>query len=153
MTNRRKRNGLHALMGRVKAHGIEALDGRSMAVRAAKAWRTALLNDLGGQENISTQRLAIVDLAVRAKVCLDMIDGWLMSQDSLVNKRRKALIPAVKERQVLADSLSRLLQQIGLERQPRPIKSFQEYIAEDNEEAEPALPEQPVQAETEKTTP
>jgi hypothetical protein len=130
MPNKRKNHGLHALMGRVKAHGIQALDGRSMAVRAAKAWRTALLNDLGGESNVSTQRLAIVDLAARTKLCLDMIDAWLMSQDSLVNKRRKALIPAVKERQVLADSLARLLGQIGLQRQARPVAAIPQHVVQ-----------------------
>jgi hypothetical protein len=60
---------------------------------------------------------------------VDHCDGFLLSQPSLINKRRKALLPIVKERQVLVDSLSRLLQQLGLERQARPMPSLQEYVA------------------------
>jgi hypothetical protein len=36
----------------------------------------------------------------------------------------------MKERQALVDSLARLLGQIGLQRQARPVKSLEEHIRE-----------------------
>lgn len=53
-----------------------------------------------------------------------------MSQPSLVNRRRKSVIPALRERISLVDSLSRILQSLGLERVPKPIPSLAAYIAE-----------------------
>ena len=41
---------------------------------------------------------------------------WLLQQPTLIIKRKKAIIPAVAQRQVLADALSRYLGQLGLAR-------------------------------------
>jgi len=79
---------------------------------------------------VSTQRLAIVDAAVRTKLFLDHVDCFLMQQESLVNRKRKTVIPALRERERLVDSLNRSLSLLGLERQQKPIKSLSEYVAE-----------------------
>ena len=136
MADRRITHGLTAVKRAVSARGIEALDGRTVAVRAVTAWKSALLADLGGEETVSTQRLAIVDSAVRTKLFLDHVDAFLMQQESLVNRKRKSVIPALRERQILVDCLARLLAQLGLQRQERPIKSLQEYIQEREHNAE-----------------
>jgi hypothetical protein len=128
VANKRETHGLNTLMRRVKARGIDALDGRTVAVKAAMHWRSALLNDLGGEANVSTQRLAIVDAAVRTKLFLDHVDCFLMQQESLVNRKRKSVIPALKERRELVDSLNRSLSLLGLERQQRAIPTLREYI-------------------------
>ena len=65
---------------------------------------------------MSTQQAALVDLAVKSKLLLDSIDTWLLTQPSLVNARKKALLPVVRERQTLADGLARYLAQLGLHR-------------------------------------
>jgi hypothetical protein len=69
---------------------------------------------LGG--DISTQQAALVDLAVKSKLLLDSIDAWLLVQPSLVNARKKSLLPVVKDRQALADGLTRYLLALGLHR-------------------------------------
>jgi len=46
---------------------------------------------------------------------LDSIDAWLLKQPSLINVRKRCLLPAAKERQVVADSLVRYLKELGLE--------------------------------------
>jgi hypothetical protein len=121
----------------IKARGIESLDGRTVAYKAVKAWRCALLADLGGESNVSTQKLAIVDAAARTKLFIDHLDSWLLVQPSLVNGRRKAVLPVLRERQILVDSLARLLTQIGLERRARTIGTLQQYIAARSKDAEP----------------
>lgn len=109
--------------------GPRALDGRTKVGRALEAWRTQLVGDLGGEAHVSTQQHAIIDLAVRTKLLLDSIDSWLLAQPSLINKRKRALLPAVRERTQLADALARYLAALGLERRAKQMQSLQEYLS------------------------
>jgi hypothetical protein len=53
---------------------------------------------------------------------VDSLDAWILERGSLVNARRRAVHPVVRERQQLVDSLARLLSLLGLERrQPKPV--------------------------------
>ncbi len=126
----RSRHGLNALMARVKVRGLAAIDGRTVAARALLDWRTDLVADLGGEAAISAQQRALVEVATRSKLYIDHLDAFLMEQQSLVNARRKAVLPVLRERQTLADSLARILAQLGLERRHAPAKSLQDVIAE-----------------------
>ncbi len=130
MADRRSRHGLTVLKARVKVRGLSAIDLRTAAAQALVQWKQELLRDLGGAENVSAQRMTVVEMVVRTKLYIDHVDAWLMEQDSLVNRRKKSLLPVVKERQALVDSLSRLLSQLGLERREKPIKSLQEHLRE-----------------------
>jgi len=71
---------------------------------------------------MSAQQLAIVDLAGKQKILLDSIDTCLFTQPSLVNSRKRSIIPIVLQRQALADSLVRYLAQLGLERRHKVNK-------------------------------
>jgi hypothetical protein len=66
-------------------------------------------------------------LAVKSKLLLDSIDVWLLTQESLVNKRKRSLIPVVIQRQALADGLARYMAQLGLERRQKEV-NLQDYI-------------------------
>jgi hypothetical protein len=57
--------------------------------------------------------LPTADLAGRSKLILDGIDAWLLTQPSLVNARKRSLLPAVLQRQTLADGLARYLGQLS----------------------------------------
>jgi hypothetical protein len=129
-TDRRpySRHGLNALKSRVKVRGLNAIDRRTAVARALIAWRNELIVDLGGDSCVSAQLRALVDLATRTKLYLDSLDAWLMEQPSLVNARRRAVLPIVRERQQLADALSRYLQALGLERRAKPGLSLNEYL-------------------------
>ncbi len=74
---------------------------------ALRAWRADLVADLGGEEAVSTQERAIVDLAIKTYLLLESVDRWLLQQPSLVNKSRRQLFPVVLQRQQLADALAR----------------------------------------------
>jgi hypothetical protein len=89
-----------------------------------------LITDLGGPAAVSTQELAVVDLAVRTKLLLDSIDAWLLTQRSLINVRQRTLLPAILQRQQLADGLARYLTQLGLKRRKAPAKSLEQYVTE-----------------------
>jgi hypothetical protein len=121
-------HGLYSMKHALTRLGNRAIDGRSKPGRALAKWRVDLVRDLGGE--ISTQQSALVDLAVKSKLILDSIDTWLLNQPSLINVRKRSLIPVVKERQQLADGLARYLAQLGLERIPPPQKSLEQYVEE-----------------------
>jgi len=61
---------------------------------------------------------------------LDAIDAWVLAQPSLVDKRKRALLLVVRERQSLADALVRYLTTLGLERKARELPSLTMYLAQ-----------------------
>jgi hypothetical protein len=129
MAEKRSRHGLTALKVAVKVRGLNAIDGRTAAAQGLFAWRRELLAALGGESHVSPQKVAIVDLAVRTKLYVDHLDAFLMGRESLVDKKKRAIIPALRERQQLCDSLARLLSQLGLERVPAPVESLETITA------------------------
>jgi hypothetical protein len=61
---------------------------------------------------------------------LDSIDAWLLVQPSLVDKRRRCMLPVVRERTQLADALGRYLGQLGLRRRAKRTASLAEYLTQ-----------------------
>src|SRR5690348_3759334 len=129
-------HGLNSLKKAWSQLGNRALDGRSPAAVAIRRWRAELIEDLGGAESVSTQQLAIIDLAGKQKLLLDSIDTWLLSQPSLINARKRSVIPVVLQRQQLADGLSRYLSQLGLERR-RKVKTLNELLTNPERDNDP----------------
>ena len=127
----RARATLDLLKRAVNTIGNRLIDRRTITGRALAKWRTDLIHDLGG--DVSTQQDALIDLCVKSKLLLDSIDTWLLVQPSLINHRKRALLPVVKERQQLADGLARYLAQLGLERRSKPAKTLEEILREDEE--------------------
>jgi len=113
------KHGLNVLKKAVKGLGGRVIDQRTTLGKALAQWRKELIEDLGGPEAVSTQKQALIELAVRSKLLLDSIDTWLLKQPSLVNARRRAVLPVVLQRQHLAESLARSLTQLGLERRAK----------------------------------
>jgi hypothetical protein len=124
-----EKHGLFSMKRAVRELGNRALDGRTSVAKALAEWKAELIDDLGGRQAISTQQTAIIDLAVKTKLMLDSVDAWLLTRSSIVDKRRRALLPIVRERQQLADALSRYLQVLGLERRSKPAVDLQSYVA------------------------
>lgn len=122
------RTGLNALKARVKVRGLSAIDMRTQAARELVGWRDEVLEDLGGAEAVSASQRAVVDIATRTKLYLDSLDAWLLEQPSLIVKRRRSILPVLRERQQIADSLARLLGHLGLERRARPARSLTEML-------------------------
>ena len=119
-----QRHNLKTLRRAVKELGARTLDGRTSVGRALATWRAQLETDLGGHDALSAQQLSLIDVAVRSKLMLDSIDAWLLSQPSLINKRKRTLLPVVRERTQLADSLARHLLALGLQRRAKPTQSL-----------------------------
>ena len=102
---------------------------------SSRSGRRELVNDLGGDDNVSTQQSALIDLAIKSKLLIDRVDPWLVVQPSLVSEQKKeALLPVVLQRQQLADGFALYLSQLGLERR-RKVKILTAILNEDNDDS------------------
>jgi hypothetical protein len=130
---KRKKSGLYGLMSKVSTRGLSALDKRSAGSRALQEWRVELERDLGN--DLSAQQRCLVELVTRTRLYLDFVDGYILTLDSVVVRRRKTVIPILLQRMALSDSLARLLTQLGLQRKMPRTPSLQEYLASKESEA------------------
>ena len=94
---------------------------------ALRVWRDALIADLGGEDRVSTQQRAIVDLACRTYLMLQHVDNYILGEKALVNRRSRKLHPVVLHRQRLADGLAKYLDMLGLERRG-DVHDLSEYV-------------------------
>jgi hypothetical protein len=121
-------HGHTALKRAIKTLGSRSIDRRTSLGKALDIWRNELIADLGGESAVSTQQKALVGLCVTTKLMLDSLDAWLLSQGSLVNVRKRSVIPALLSRTQLSDSLARYLGQLGLARKARPVQSLDQLL-------------------------
>jgi hypothetical protein len=121
---KRSRHGLRRELARIRLRGMGAIDKRTVAARDLIAWRSSLVDDLGGESAITTAKGALIEMAVRTRSMLDHVDMYLLGRRSLVDKRKKRLIPIMAERQALADALTRQLIALGLERAANAASSL-----------------------------
>jgi hypothetical protein len=126
----RQSHGTKALKRAVLTLGRRTVDRRTQVGKALATWRTELLEDLGGAANISTQEAALVDAAVKTKLILDSVDAWLLNQPSLVSKRNRSVLPAVRDRNALVAMLRGLLGDLGLRRRAREDASLADILGE-----------------------
>jgi len=124
-----QKHGLTALKSAVNKLGGRVIDRRTTLGKALDAWRSELIEDLGGEGAVSTQQRSLVDLAVRTKLMLDSIDAWILTQRSLVNARKRSLLPVVRERASLAGQFQGLMKDLGLERRPAPVESYADRLS------------------------
>src|SRR5438067_11882649 len=125
------RSGIYTLKRAVQVLGSRALPTKRTALgRALAEWRSSLVADLGGADAVTTQVMALVDLAVRTKLLVDSVDAYVLAMPSPVNRQRRCLHPVVRERQALVGQLQSLLRDLGLERKAREVPSLHEYLAE-----------------------
>jgi hypothetical protein len=123
-------HGLYSMKKALMRLGSKALDRRFTVGKALAKWRADISQDIGGDP--STQQVAIIDLAVKSKLLLDSIDAWLLTQPSLVNARKKSLLPVVSQRQQLADGFMRCLVRLELERKTKQL-TLQELLEQDGD--------------------
>jgi hypothetical protein len=95
---------------------------------ALKAWKAAIIDDLGGESEVSAMELSVVELACRTHLLLASIDRFLLEQKSLINKSKRQLFPIVLQRQALADALSAYMKQLGMKKKSKPVLSLSDYL-------------------------
>src|SRR6266446_185189 len=117
-----QRSGVYALKNAVAKLGSRALPTKRTALgRALHEWRVALIGDLGGDDAITTQQLALVELAVRTKLLVDSVDAYVLAMPSPVNRQKRCLYAVVRERQALVGQLQSILRDLGLERKVKTL--------------------------------
>jgi hypothetical protein len=119
------------LVERVKDPHV-ADDALTPVERGARAWRGEVLRDLGGPEAVSAAKLALVEAALGTKIVLDSLDRYLFELagiDGLANRRNRRAYSIVADRMRVADSLTRQLAVLGIDRVERPPVALQEYLA------------------------
>src|SRR5437870_8556312 len=124
------RSGIYTLKRAVQVLGSRALPTKRTALgRALAEWRSSLVADLGGADAVTTQVMALVDLAVRTKLLVDSVDAYVLAMPSPVNRQRRCLHPVVRERQALVGQLQSILRDLGLERRAKPVPDLGTYLA------------------------
>jgi len=124
------RSGIHTLRRAVLDLGSRALPSPETPLgRALREWRESLVADLGGADSITTQQLALVDMAVRSKLLVDSVDAYVLGMPSPINKRSRCLYSVVRERQALVSQLQSLLRDLGLERRAKAPLDLSTYLA------------------------
>ena len=122
------RHGHYALKKALETFGTEAwIDKLGATGEALRCWRTALIDDLGGEDALSTQKLALVDLCCRQWLMIEHVDRFILINDAIVNKRNRRLFRVMLDRQRLVDSLAKMLDQLGLERREEPL-DWSKYV-------------------------
>lgn len=124
-----RKSRVYTLKRAVRTLGSRTIDRRTRVGKALAAWCDDLARDLGGLDGLSTQQRAIIEQAATTRLLLDSIDAWLVRQPSLVDRRKRALLPVVRERQQLADALIRYLTALGLDRKVQDATDLAAYVA------------------------
>ena len=131
-TNARS-HGLFSLQRRLRNAGLRKNDGRSALERIKADWKGEIRIARGGE--LSPQHETILEAAANTWLLLSSIDDWLLDQKSLVNRKRRELIPVIQQRSALVRTLRELLNDIGLTRVAKDVETLGEYLASRAESA------------------
>lgn len=119
---------------------VDRIDRRTAPARFLQATEAGYVDALGGLGSVSPQQSALCRVAARTQLLLEQVDAYLLRLGSPVNHGKRALFTVVRERAVLADSLLRQLQALGLQRVARPVTTLAELRRQIESEAAPAPP-------------
>ena len=128
---------------------MQHLDGRSALSQSIAKYRAELTASLGGSDNLSAQENTLVEMCSRDWLMLQHIDAYLF-QTGIFNKKRRQAYALTVQRMQLADSLTRRLQALGLQRRAKPL-TLNDYL-NCNGKAKPSAPASPSAGAANETT-
>jgi hypothetical protein len=135
-------------------HGLYARDAgridlRTKLDKAVVATISAIEVDLGGVAELSAQKRVILEGIRRKLKNVLKVDEYLSGR-SIIDKRRRSLIPIVREQMAMLEGIRRDLLDLGLERRAKePLTLAQWLRGEDEPERQDgngAAPTEPQQA-------
>ena len=132
-----RKSGSYRASAELKELVRSAMDGRTTEAREVAEWVGDLVADLGGNDNLSTQKKTVVSLAGQTVLQLARVDSFLARMPSLVHRKRRQLYPIVLQRQTLVNTLRQLLGDLGLERRAKDVGSLADYLREKAANAPP----------------
>lgn len=112
--------GKAANAGKIRLQSLADLDGRTAAAKQAQALIVCLENDLGGADRLSAAEHELVQRCALASAMLQHMEvAWLSGQGVDVTAYT-----------TLANTQSRILKMLGLERRPRDVTpDLSKYVA------------------------
>jgi hypothetical protein len=113
--------------------GSVLLDRRTSVAQEAIALRQELIVSVGGEDNLSPQKLSLINKIVRSEMFLASLEAALLERDSLVDANGTAAIPLLHDQQAIADRLVRWYRELGWERIARPVPSIRDFYLRDGE--------------------
>jgi hypothetical protein len=124
------------------------LDRRTVVAQEAIALRQELIAAVGGEDNVSPQKLSLITKIVRTEMFLASLEAALLERGSLVDDSKTAAIPLLHDQQAVADRLVRWYRELGWERVARQVPSISDFyvpdgdgaLAEENEAGAPRSP-------------
>jgi hypothetical protein len=117
--------------GKTRLLTLDAVDGRTVAARLAKTLVADLESDLGGADRLSAAERELVQRAALMSAMLGDAEARWLSGRSI----------DVAEYTTLANTQSRVLKMLGLERRARDVTpDLHRYIGENGPQAVPPVP-------------
>ena len=125
-TRTRSKPQKHSISKLLKAD-CRQIDGRSALGIAISGQRAALVASLGGEQNLSTQELMLIQLCARDWAILEQIDNYLL-QVGLFSKRKKSAWPLVATRMQVEDGITKRLLALRLEKRKRQAQNVNDIM-------------------------
>ena len=116
-----RKSGFYKRTRRIKQRGLDGIDARTVEGRDALSFRDNAIADLGGKD-ITTTKKALLDVAVGERYLWR--SGWafiMADGGNVINKRRRAFYPAVRDIIMVGEALTRHLKDLGLQRVIKPL--------------------------------
>ncbi len=133
------KSGHYRRKAQLKAVSFDDLHKNSSGGLQLFERRTELIDHCGGTENVSAVTRRVIERTCLTEYLLDHVDLYLAQLGpKIIRRRDKILAPIVAERSRLLDSLLKLYQVIGVDRQQRPVPGLKEYLDGKSEEATPS---------------
>lgn len=119
-------HGLHTLKSELKKRGLRALSRREQ--EAIRDFRESIIQDLGGHDQVSTLQQQSIEAYIYTVILRNHCDAWLAAairqkkkgnRHPLINSKRKAVYPIVKDRIALVNSEFQQANTLGLKRVAR----------------------------------
>ncbi len=114
------RHGLNAIKRQVKVRGVEVIDKRTTAGKNLIASKNGLIKDCGGEAQVDTMQRILIQNQSVLQACVSHLSAYLLELPSLVDKRRKTVIPALLQLKELNDAVTRNLQLLNQTRGEKP---------------------------------
>ncbi len=126
------RHGGYSRKRRIKKRGIKAIDGRTREGSAVLRWRSDYIDELGGWDNLFTDDKTRINRATITLWELLHIDEYeveyVEKHGTLVNRRKKTLLPFLLQKGGLEKTLVGYLDRLGHERKAKEIPSLSKAL-------------------------
>lgn len=116
------RAAVRTLTRRINVQGLSCLDQRTVGYRELVARRNALIEALGG--DVSPQKREIIEETCRLLLIRDSSYAVLLELPSPVNKRKKRMVPLVRDILSLDAEIRSHVTLLGLERVPKLVSAI-----------------------------